>query len=62
MSRTDGLGALHNDPRATGRTASDAPACFRDFMGYHGISRAVKEMAGFLGVPGTWAQLPFSNG
>ena len=52
MCRPEGPGAVHDAPRAVGRLTGDAPACFRDFMGYHGISRAVKEMAGFRMRPG----------
>ena len=46
MSRPQDPGAFDNNPRTVRRITGDAPACFRDFMGYHGISRAVKEMGG----------------
>jgi len=46
MSRPQDPGAFDEDPRTVRRMTGDAPACFRDFMGYHGISRAVKEMGG----------------
>lgn len=52
MSRPEGPGALHEKPRTLGRETGEAPVCFRDFMGYHGISRAVKERTGFRVAPG----------
>src|SRR5690349_16367856 len=45
---------------AQSRSAGEAPACFRDFMGYHGISRAVKEPGRFPAPSGAVAS--FSDG
>ena len=52
MSRPEGPGALHEKPRTLGRETGEAPVCFRDVMGYHGISRAVKEWTGVRVAPG----------
>jgi hypothetical protein len=50
QSRDDAIGLA--SPMAAGRTAGDAPTDFRDFMGYHGISRAVNG-----GKPKWWTYL-----